>query len=67
LRKRQKTPQVILLHGIYIFNYEILKEFLKEDHQDKRSEHDFGRTSFQKCWKPIEIYLHTDLMDIGGM
>ncbi len=47
--EKAKNPSSNLASmGIYIFNYEILKEFLTEDHQDKDSEHDFGKNIIPK-------------------
>jgi len=46
--KAQNPSSNLASMGIYIFNYEILMEFLTEDHQDKDSEHDFGKNIIPK-------------------
>ncbi|ABP66402.1 glucose-1-phosphate adenylyltransferase [Caldicellulosiruptor saccharolyticus DSM 8903] len=37
--------------GIYIFNWEILKRYLKEDVKDENSDHDFGKNIIPKMLK----------------
>ncbi|MDI9515278.1 MAG: glucose-1-phosphate adenylyltransferase [Clostridiaceae bacterium] len=41
--KPEKPKCTLASMGIYIFNWEVLKEYLLNDHEDPNSEHDFGK------------------------
>lgn len=41
--KAKKPTSNLASMGIYIFNYQVLKDFLSRDNKDEKSEHDFGK------------------------
>lgn len=41
--KPENPKSTLASMGIYIFNWDILKEYLLKDHEDPNSEHDFGK------------------------
>lgn len=44
--KKPKSTKASM--GVYIFNWQVLKKFLKEDEQDKESNNDFGKNIIPK-------------------
>lgn len=39
----QRTGECVISQGIYIFKKSVLLSFLRDDHTDEKSEHDFGK------------------------
>lgn len=46
--KPEKAKSTLASMGIYIFNWELLKEYLAGDHTNTESEHDFGKNIIPK-------------------
>ncbi len=69
VEKPAQPPSNIVNMGVYLFNREILKRILMEDHQSKKSSHDFGKDIIPKLVKSnarVYAFPYTGYwMDVG--
>lgn len=49
--KPQKPKSTLASMGVYIFKWQVLRKFLKEDQADKNSSHDFGKNIINNMLK----------------